>query len=200
MGQKAHQRPQQIVKSHCMVQKTTMENIIFTHSFINLCRTNVFHTLVFCRLSWTSLWDLPPPTHSLRFLSNSSPYLLLLAVKRGLPGWLSGTEPTCQCRGQRRRGFVSWVGKIPWRRAWHPSPVFSPGKSHDRGAWWATVHRVAKSQTRLIDQTHTHQRTFRVFPFLLWITLQWTWGIDGPPHNPDSDSFAAAPRSGLAGS
>ena len=25
------------------------------------------------------------------------------------------------------------------------SPVFLPGKSMDRGAWWAAVHRVAKS-------------------------------------------------------
>ena len=25
----------------------------------------------------------------------------------------------------------------------------------DRGAWWATVHRVAKSQIRLSDQAHT---------------------------------------------
>ena len=25
----------------------------------------------------------------------------------------------------------------------------------DRGAWWATVHGVAKSQTRLSDFTHT---------------------------------------------
>ena len=24
----------------------------------------------------------------------------------------------------------SWVGKIPWRRKWHPTPVFLPGKSH----------------------------------------------------------------------
>jgi len=23
-----------------------------------------------------------------------------------------------------------WVGKIPWRRAWQPTPVFLPGKSH----------------------------------------------------------------------
>ena len=22
-----------------------------------------------------------------------------------------------------------WVGKIPWRRAWQPSPVFLPGES-----------------------------------------------------------------------
>ena len=23
----------------------------------------------------------------------------------------------------------SWVGKIPWRRAWQPTPIFLPGKS-----------------------------------------------------------------------
>ena len=43
------------------------------------------------------------------------------------------------------RGFDLWVGKIPWRRAWQPTLVFLPGESH-RGAWWATVHGVAKSQ------------------------------------------------------
>ena len=29
---------------------------------------------------------------------------------------------------KRRRGFDSWVGKIPWRRAWQPTGVFWPGK------------------------------------------------------------------------
>ena len=24
----------------------------------------------------------------------------------------------------------SWIGKIPWRRAWQPTPVFLPGESH----------------------------------------------------------------------
>jgi len=24
----------------------------------------------------------------------------------------------------------SWVGKMPWRRKWQPTPVFLPGKSH----------------------------------------------------------------------
>src|SRR5574340_1189981 len=27
-------------------------------------------------------------------------------------------------------GFDSCVGKIPWRRAWQPTPVFLPGESH----------------------------------------------------------------------
>ena len=25
-------------------------------------------------------------------------------------------------------GFDPWVGKIPWRRAWQPTPVFLPGE------------------------------------------------------------------------
>ena len=29
----------------------------------------------------------------------------------------------------------------------------------DRGAWWATVHRVAKSWTLLKDRAHTHEHT-----------------------------------------
>ena len=32
--------------------------------------------------------------------------------------------------GDTRRGFSSWVGKIPWRRKWQPTPVFLPGESH----------------------------------------------------------------------
>ena len=27
-------------------------------------------------------------------------------------------------------GFDLWVGKIPWRRAWQPTPVFLPGEPH----------------------------------------------------------------------
>ena len=28
--------------------------------------------------------------------------------------------------------FNPWVGKIPWRRTWLPTPVFLPGKSHEQ--------------------------------------------------------------------
>ena len=43
--------------------------------------------------------------------------------------------------------FDLWIRKIPWRRKWQPSAVFWPGKSKERGAWRATVHRVAESDT-----------------------------------------------------
>ena len=29
-----------------------------------------------------------------------------------------------------RCGFDPWVRKIPWRKAWQPTPVFLPGESH----------------------------------------------------------------------
>ena len=32
--------------------------------------------------------------------------------------------------GDVRHGFDPWVGKMPWRRAEQPSPVFLPGESH----------------------------------------------------------------------
>jgi len=70
----------------------------------------------------------------------------------GLPRWLSGKEPAANAGD---------AGSVPeWRR--------SPGGGHDdplqyscldnprdRGAWRATVHGVAKSQTRLNAHTHT---------------------------------------------
>ena len=31
---------------------------------------------------------------------------------------------------QERPGFHHWVGTIPWRREWQPSPVFLPGEFH----------------------------------------------------------------------
>ena len=30
----------------------------------------------------------------------------------------------------RRQGFSPWLGKIPWRRVWQPTPVFLSGESH----------------------------------------------------------------------
>ena len=43
--------------------------------------------------------------------------------------WLK-KKPACQCRRQKRHGFNPCVGKIPWRRAWQPAPVFLPGEPH----------------------------------------------------------------------
>ena len=58
-----------------------------------------------------------------------------------------------QCRRCR---FDPWVGKIPWRRKWLPTPVFLPGKFHgQRSLEWggrAIVHGITKSWTWLSTQ------------------------------------------------
>jgi len=38
-------------------------------------------------------------------------------------------NPPANGRDVKRSQFDSWVGKIPWRRAWQPAPVFLPGES-----------------------------------------------------------------------
>ena len=40
-------------------------------------------------------------------------------------------------------------------KQWHLTPVLLPGNPIDGGAWWATVHAVAKSQTQLSYFTFT---------------------------------------------
>ena len=50
--------------------------------------------------------------------------------QEGLPRWLRGKESTC--RRCRRHGFALWVRKIPWRRAWQPTPVFLSGEAPGR--------------------------------------------------------------------
>ena len=32
--------------------------------------------------------------------------------------------------GNKRHRFDPWVGKIPWRRSWQPTPVFLSGEFH----------------------------------------------------------------------
>ena len=70
----------------------------------------------------------------------------------GLPGWLKGEESACNAGGAGVMGSQSedtevylWVEKSPWRRAWQPAPVSSPGESH--GVY--IVHGVAQSRTQL---------------------------------------------------
>ena len=48
-------------------------------------------------------------------------------ITSGFPGGSEGKESACQ---GRRCEFDPWVRRVPWRRKWHPTPVFLPGKSH----------------------------------------------------------------------
>ena len=73
-----------------------------------------------------------------------------------LPGkipWMEGPG-RLQSMGSLEVGY-NWATSLSlftfmhWRRKWQPTPVFLPGESQGRGAWWAAVHWVAQSRTRL---------------------------------------------------
>ena len=59
--------------------------------------------------------------------ANDQAFLVALVVKNQKT---KNKKPTCQRRRPKRFRFDPWVRKIPWKRAWQPTPVFLPGESH----------------------------------------------------------------------
>ena len=113
-----------------------------THCYVNMCiyiKLNIVHTSI--------------PSHNLYYMDHSS-FLPLLTGNLLLPGSASGKEPACQWRRHKRCRFDHWVRKIPYRI---PKYSFLENPT-DRGALWATVHRVTKSRTWLKQLSkHAHK-------------------------------------------
>ena len=65
-----------------------------------------------------------------------------------------GKEFCLQCR---RHGFDLWVGKIPWRKAWQPIPVFFPGEYHGQRSLmdYSTQGCKELAMTEVTEYTHT---------------------------------------------
>ena len=63
------------------------------------------------------------------YLIYSNVYLLIkLLIYPSLPSFL-GFPGGKEFAYNANSGFDPWVGKIPWRKAWQPTPVFMPGES-----------------------------------------------------------------------
>ena len=73
----------------------------------------------------------------------------MLSVRPGFTGGASGKEPTCNAGDIRDMGLVPASGRSPGEGVATHSSILGWRIPMDRGAWWAAVHRVAKSQTRL---------------------------------------------------
>ena len=94
----------------------------------------------------------------------SSPRIL------GLPRWHSGKESACQYKRCRR----CRSGSSPGVGNGNLLQYSCQENAMDRGAWWATVHGVAKSWTRLSDwvcmharaHTHTQRRILVVYSYV----------------------------------
>ena len=65
---------------------------------------------------------------------------------------------TCKCGRCRRHGINTWVGKIPWRRKWQPTPVFVSGKSHGERSL-AGYSPWGHKESDMIEHTHRESQT-----------------------------------------
>ena len=72
-----------------------------------------------------------------------------------------------QCR---RFWFDPWVGKIPWRWEWHPTPVSLPREFHGQRSLASTVYGVTKSSTWQSNWTCMQRRCVKM-PYLLHSTV-----------------------------
>ena len=95
----------------------------------------------------------PLPQRKISSLSRFSKRYLL-RHGGGFPGGASGKQPTYRAEVKVR----SLSRDLPGGGNGNPLQYSCLENPLDRGAWQATVHRVAQSQTRLSDSAHTHTR------------------------------------------
>jgi len=97
----------------------------------------------------------PSSLHTILFttvdLQYSLNFLSLCTFVRDFPGRPSGKEPACQYNAGDIKdvGLIPELGRSPGEGNGNPLQYSCLKNPMDRGAWRATVHGVAKSQTRL---------------------------------------------------
>ena len=69
----------------------------------------------------------------------------------GFPGGSVVQNPPDNAEDLLQEEFSPWVEQIPWRGYSNPPQYSHLGNPMDRGAWWVTVHGVAKSWAQLSD-------------------------------------------------
>ena len=77
-------------------------------------------------------------------------YIYTTLCPRGLPWWLSSKESACNAGDTGDTDSTSESGRFPGGGHGNPLQYSCLENSTDRGAWWAMVHGVTKSQTRLM--------------------------------------------------
>ena len=87
-------------------------------------------------------------THTTLWRRDRLPTLVFM----GFPGGSDGKESSCS-KGDL--GWIPWLGRPPGGGHGNPLQYSCLENPMDRGACWATVHGVAKSQTWLSDSAHT---------------------------------------------
>ena len=98
-------------------------------------------------------------------------------------------NPLANAGDLRDTGSIPGLGRLPGLSHGNPLQYSCLENSMNRGAWWVTVHRVTKSQTRLSNY-HFH------FQMLSW-TSEVALLVKNPPANArDTRDSSSIPRSG----
>ena len=87
--------------------------------------------------------------------------------------FLSGSDSKTAAYNARDPGSIPGLGRSPGEGNGNPLQYSCLENPIDREAWWATVHGVAKSRTRLSDFTFTFKhdlKTVQIFPLLSFRT------------------------------
>ena len=72
-----------------------------------------------------------------------------MVYNKGLPGWHSGKESTCQLKRHETQVRCLGLGRCPRERNGNLLQYSCQENSMDRGTWWAVAHEVTKSQAQL---------------------------------------------------
>ena len=64
-------------------------------------------------------------------------------------------NPPANAGRRKRLGSHLWVGKTPWRKEWHPTPVFLPGEPHGQRslAGYSASGRAESDTTEVAART-----------------------------------------------
>ena len=126
----------------------------------------LFCFVLFC-LPWTLFWAMALnislgwfPT-AWNMCVKHSIYLACTIISNpffiGFPGSSESKASACNMRDL---GFSPWVGKIPWRRKWQPTPAHLPGKFH---GW-----------RRLVDQSPVQFSSVQLISCAWLFATPWT--------------------------
>ena len=93
----------------------------------------------------------------------------------------------------------SWLGKIPWRRKWQPTPVFLPGKFHGQRSLagnspWGLKETDMTERLSAHTHTHTHTHTQPLNEFIS--SLPFLVGLVSPPPSFSQGCQRCLPKTG----
>ena len=129
--------------------------------------SNDYSGLISFRMDWFDLLEVQETLkHLLQYHSSKAPVLRCLRKISGFPGGLVVENLPSSAGDTGDTGSIPGLGTSRGIGNGNPLQYSCLENSMDRGAWWAAVHGVTKSQTILEcvhTHTHTHTHTSQIF-------------------------------------